>query len=1206
MYATPFAPHTSAVRSAPPQGKTTYPPQGRCPLSNRSMHIADKALVLSATDLSGYLACGHLTAQDLAVTQGASKPRKFDDPGAEVLRQRGHEHEERIVGAYEAEGLNVVRLTKPPWTPHDGGEPDAPPPWIEYAENTLEAMRGGADVIHQACFFDGRWLGLPDFLIKVPGQSTFGDWAYEVVDAKLSREAKVGAVLQICSYSEMLEGVQGVAPERMHLALGGLYGFEGEETSGPGGLPLETFRVADFAAYFRSVKRRFVQAIDEEPETYPEPCTHCTVCTWSQVCKARWRDDDHLSLVAGITRKQRGALEVLDVTTLESLAGLPLPPELRLEGVSDASYTKVREQARIQLEGRVAERPKYELLLNNEVDTGLLALPEPSPGDLFFDIEGDPHAFHHGLEYLLGYVDVDGAFTGLWALDPDAERAQFERFIDTVMERRERWQEMHVYHYAAYEQTAIKRLAGRYGTREEEVDQLLRGRVFVDLYRVVRQGLRASVESYSIKKMEPLYGFERDVELREAGSALANFEAWLQLGGAGDGGAAQSDLLQEIEGYNRDDCVSTLRLRAWLEERRPELEALLVREGLLMGVLPRLAAGDGEAPESVAEEADRVAELVAALTEGVSEEEGDRSPDEQARWMLAHMLSWHRREKKSMWWEYFRTLSLQGEDFIHDSKTLGGLESLGEAGRTNHAIIYRYRFPLQDFALRSGDKPRDPATEAGAGTVDAIDFDERTIDLRRGLRSEAPHPSDLIPFDDVPDKPLRAALLRLAAEIVDQGLDGATNQVAAALLRRHAPEAGQVDGAPLRRADETNLVVARRIATQLNRTVLPIQGPPGSGKTYLGARMVVSLLKAGKRVGVTATSHKVIVNLLNAVCEAAGEEGVSFRGVQKSKSKSACAADAIESTTSNAKVEKLVAEGEVDLVAGTVWLWAREEMAQSMDVLIVDEAGQMSLANVLAASGAAESIVLLGDPKQLEQPQAGTHPPGIGVAALEHLVGGHTLPEDRGLFLNETWRLHPDVCAFTSELYYEDKLSSRLGLTTQRLVGLESVAGAGLRFLPVEHSGNSSESAEEVDAVMNLVRRLFGSDPTWIDREGAERSLRLEDVLVVAPYNAQVVALKEGLPPGMRVGTVDKFQGQEAPLVIYSTASSSAADAPRGMEFLFNPNRTNVATSRARCVVVLVASPALLGPECKSVRQMELANGFCRFREMAEGVNGTA
>ncbi|MHB1191943.1 MAG: DEAD/DEAH box helicase [Longimicrobiales bacterium] len=329
-------------------------------------------------------------------------------------------------------------------------------------------------------------------------------------------------------------------------------------------------------------------------------------------------------------------------------------------------------------------------------------------------------------------------------------------------------------------------------------------------------------------------------------------------------------------------------------------------------------------------------------------------------------------------------------------------------------------------------------------------------------------------------------------------------------------------------------------------------------------------------MGVTATSHKVIVNLLNSVCAAAESEGVVVR------------------------VPVALGDG-ANLAAGTVWLWARPEMAGSVDVLFVDEAGQISLANVLAASRAADSIVLLGDPQQLEQPQKGVHPPGTDAAALEHLVGGATLSADRGLFLEETWRLHPDVCAFTSELFYEGRLTSRLELANQTVNGPAPFDGAGLRFVPVEHTGNSSESAEEVEVVRALIDELLASHATWVDSAGVQHPLRLSDVLVVAPYNAQVAALRAALPEGARVGTVDKFQGQEAPIVIYSTATSSAQDAPRGMEFLFSPNRLNVATSRARCLAVLVGSPELLGPNCGSVRQMRLANGVCRFGEMAGG-----
>jgi uncharacterized protein len=1150
------------------------------------MHLAGSNLIVSATDVSGYLPCPHLTTLERARARGERERPYFSDPGKDVLRERGKQHEADLLEGYRARGLEVVTIERPERVEDE----DRTAAWQARAESTLAAMRSGADVIYQGCLFDGRWLGLPDFLVKVELASELGPWSYEVVDAKLARSAKVGALLQICSYSEMLDRVQGGSPMLMHLALGGPHE---RHTKG-----VESFFVPWYAAYFRSVKRRFEAALADEPKTYPEPCTHCTVCDWAPVCELQWRDDDHLSLVAGITKKQRAALEERGAATLQQLAELPMPLEPALPAVSPRAFVKIREQARVQLEGRRERRAKHELIVGDagvEPGTGLLALPDPSPGDLFFDIEGDPHAYGDGLEYLFGWADVMGTYHGLWALTPEEERARFELFIDIVMGRLTLWPDLHIYHYAAYEPTALKRLAARYATREEVVDRLLRGGVLVDLYRVVRQGIRASVESYSLKKLEPLYSFQREVELRGASSALANFEAWLQMG-RGEGADA---LLQEIEGYNRDDCVSTLRLRNWLEDRRNDLESTLQDRGLLQGELPRPERRDPEPGEQTQEEDVRVRALMDALTASVPDDRAARSAEQQARWILAHLLSWHRREKKSMWWEYFRLRDMDDDELLHEPKALAGLEYEGVVGRDKKSLIHRYRFPAQDFGLRVGDEPRDPRTEKSAGTIVALDEDARMIDLKRGERNEAPHPGALIPFGEVPDKPLRASLLRLADDVVAHGLEGAENRAATDLLLGNPPRAGQKEGGLLQEDGESSLTAARRVVTRLDRTVLPVQGPPGSGKTYIGARMITQLIHDGKRVGITATSHKVIANLLKGVCAAAEERDLGFHGIQKADEGDAYAHARIEHTGTNERVAEALASGEADLAAGTVWLWARPEMAGAVDVIFVDEAGQMSLANMLAASGAAKSIVLLGDPRQLEQPQKGVHPPGTGVSALEHLVGNVPLDPDRGLFLNETYRLHPDVCRFTSELFYWGLLKSRYGLQHQSVDGPEPFQGTGLRFIPVEHTGNTSESEEEVRVVAELVDRLLRAEPMWTDHEEVRRPIRVQDVLVVAPYNAQVTALRAALPAGVPVGTVDKFQGQEAPIVIYSTATSTAQDAPRGMEFLFSPNRLNVATSRARCLVLWVGSPALLGPDCSSVRQMQLANGFCRFGEMA-------
>jgi uncharacterized protein len=395
---------------------------------------------------------------------------------------------------------------------------------------------------------------------------------------------------------------------------------------------------------------------------------------------------------------------------------------------------------------------------------------------------------------------------------------------------------------------------------------------------------------------------------------------------------------------------------------------------------------------------------------------------------------------------------------------------------------------------------------------------------------------------------------------------------------------------------------ARKLVQSLpvKASVLPIQGPPGSGKTFTGARMIVELARSGRRVGITAASHKVISNLLGEVCKVANELRVSLACVQKPNGDDGCQHKLVTLVDGKDAVLDALTTGSANVAAGSAWLWAREEMADSVDVLFVDEAGQMSLANVLAISPAATSIVLLGDPQQLDQPQKGVHPPGADVSALGHLLNGRaTISPDQGLFLTETRRLHPDICAFTSEIFYDGRLVSRPENAKQRLNTAGPLDGTGLRFVPVQHSGNQNESSEEVETVAALVTHLLESGATWTNKEGQTHPLRLENILIVTPYNAQLSALYERLPKGARVGTVDKFQGQEAPIVFYSMATSTPEDAPRGMEFLYSLNRLNVAVSRARCVAAIVASPPLFMVHCKTPRQMELANAFCRYLELA-------
>jgi uncharacterized protein len=393
-----------------------------------------------------------------------------------------------------------------------------------------------------------------------------------------------------------------------------------------------------------------------------------------------------------------------------------------------------------------------------------------------------------------------------------------------------------------------------------------------------------------------------------------------------------------------------------------------------------------------------------------------------------------------------------------------------------------------------------------------------------------------------------------------------------------------------------------RLALSLDETTLAIQGPPGSGKTHTGARMICELLHGGMKVGVCAQSHKVIRNLLEGVIDAS-ERRIVVQCMQKVSEESATPHQRITEVTDNDAARSALAAGKANIVGGTAWLWSREEFADSVDVLFVDEAGQMSLANALAIAPCARSVVLLGDPRQLEQPIQGLHPEGSAVSALEHVLEGKpTIAADRGLFLEETWRLPPKICRFTSEAFYEDRLRPNPVTMKQQLFGSDGFDGAGIWYVPVQHDANQSASREEVEAIAALVQDLLRGGVGWCDRKGERRALTLADILVIAPYNAQVADLTARLPAGARVGTVDRFQGQEAPVVVYSMTTSTPEDAPRGMEFLYSPNRLNVATSRAQCACIVIGNRRLFEPDCASPGQIRLANAFCRLLEVATEV----
>lgn len=1140
------------------------------------MYRDDATIRLSAGDLVNDLACPHLTKLNLDVISERRDAPFYPSLLLDQLRRRGLAHEAAYVEHLEQSGAQIARIEGV------GVDPES-------RAATVEAMASGTEIIFQGALGDGRWGGRPDILRRVEVPSRFGSWSYEVFDTKLARETKIGTMLQLCLYSDLLAVLQEREPEWMSVVAPWTE------------FKPQPYRVQDYAAYFRLVRSRLEAAVSDggRAATYPDPKTHCDVCRWNRECTDRRRSDDHLSLVAGISRLQIDELSKRGVESMEALARTALPLPWKPHRGAPASYERVREQARVQVEGRERSEPVYEPL-PVEPQAGLAALPEPSDGDIFLDFEGAPFVGRSGLEYLIGYSMVADPgkldYTGLWALSYEAEKRQFERFVDFVMERWKRYPDLHIYHYAHYEPSAMKRLMGRHATREDEVDRMLRGGLFVDLYRVVRRGLRVGAESYSIKDLEAFFGYQRGVPLRDADAAMYAITAPLELG---DPDAIAEDDIHSVEGYNRDDCEATYYLREWLETIREEL--------ILRGEpLRRPELLDGAPSEGVSDRQLEVEQLRQRLAGDVPADPGERSLEQQARWLLGNLLDFHRREGKATWWEFFRLHECGPEELFDEGSAFVQLEDDGPVPGSAGRSVRRYRMPPQELSVRGREQLYVPGeTERPIGDLVRIDPSGSAIEVRKRKSFASLHPDALIALQMVRTDVLEHSLLRLGESVASNGLARAADYPAATdILMRNAPRAG---AEPLRHVGEAALDAARRVVRRGNFGVLPIQGPPGAGKTYTAGRMIAEVVKQGRRVGITANSHRVIGNLLGSALEAADEADVQLDAVRKISSASQADVDdlRVELVETNPPVFNALEAG-CDLAAGTAWLWARPEAHHCVDVLFVDEAAQMSLANVLAISHAAPNIVLLGDPQQLDQPLQGSHPDGADVSALGHLLGAHeTIPADQGLFLEETWRLHPDICAFTSELFYENKLRSRPGLEQQRIVSPSPLvgggSGSGLRYLPIRHSGNQNSSDEEVAAIVQVVRSLLDSRSTWITQEGEEHALGLEDILIIAPYNAQVYKIQNALPAA-RVGTVDRFQGQEAPIVIYSMSTSTPDDAPRGMDFLYSLNRLNVATSRARCICLLIGSPELFEPECRSPQQMRLANAFCRYLELATEV----
>jgi predicted RecB family nuclease len=1115
---------------------------------------------LSPSIITGWLECEH------SLTLKVKGARGSDDfgPFADLIRAKGNAHESAVKERYERDGLRVQELpgkedqTFEEWASHT-------PPYLEQRD---------VDVLYQVPLVFQGIKGVADFLLRVTPQPGFSPW--EPVDAKLSRTAaKPGHLLQLCFYAEAVTALTGLPPEHIHVELGS--GVQ------------ETYRYEEFGPYWRRMRHVLGGLVDDSSPvslaTEPEPCNFCDFCDFRAKCEREWRGADSLVYVADLSKMDRRALKTAGVSTLAQLASGTTPSNV----LPDQRVERVTLQAALQAQARKHPEAKPPLRHIQPGDDptwghGYSLLPRPDAGDIFFDLEGHPFLTpEEGLFFLFGLLlqeEGEWVYQAYWAHDFDTQSQVADDIVELFTQRRHRYPGMHVYHYNHTERSALTAMTAGRPSAVMHFDNEQSG-MFIDLHTIVKNSFQIGIERYGLKQLEAVTGYQRVGEINKGAGAVLEYEEFVR--------DHNPDLLTPIAQYNENDVRSTKVLRDWLIDVRPA------------GAHWREAFIEPYETDQVLDE------TIAAL---LSHAEGTAAN------ILGDVLGYWRRESSAEVTPKFEMARQPVADLIDEPDYLAGIEiqSLDASPSPKKPDSTTYTadvtYPIQELSEKWSDlRPalliagREQRTSIGS--IAAIDRIARTATIKwTQANGEDPlFPISATQHTFMNSKGKIAAITDAATGLLTNSapLNPATEQFLLATPPRFLNDGGPADG-----LFSDDITAMQSWVTNMDNTLVAVQGPPGTGKTYRGSRLVRTLVKAGYRVGVMAPSHSAIDNFLEAVSKHFTEEGeqdllrVGHKISDKSQQR---LPDLITYGTDNPAFKN---PDKFNVIGGTSWLFTSKEVrSYGVDVLFIDEAGQVSLADAVAASLCAKNVVLLGDPQQLEQVSHAVHPGAANSTALEHILqGALTITPDRGVFIEETWRMHPEICAFISGQMYESRLRSHPSCALQQVAG----HGSGLRYMPVRHEGRSTHAIEEAEVVVAKIRELLGTN--WTDQEGNVQPLTVDDFMVVAPFNDQKDLIRGLLnddpltaPIAASVGTVDKFQGREAPVVFFSMATSSTEEISRGADFLFSRNRLNVAVSRARCLAYLVCTEELLGTRASKVDDMRLIGTLNAFVESATVLN---
>tara|TARA_S200000501_G_scaffold185657_1_gene174671 strand:+ start:353 stop:3760 length:3408 start_codon:yes stop_codon:yes gene_type:complete len=1135
------------------------------------MKITKNRFLISPGDLNNFVACKFTIKNEIKFhnKEISKSEEKVND---KLWKKMGIEHEKKYLQILKDKYKKSISIKS------DLDEKNR-------FDETLRAMEEGYELIYHAYLVDGELRGEVDFLIKCSTPSKFGDYSYEVYDTKITRNLRPRHLTQITAYSDMVGKIQKVLPDKMYL-------IDGSDEE-------HAFKTIEYIDLFNHGKKEFLKFLSNvnKEKIYPEKCSYCNLCDWRDVCDKIWEDDNYVNLVAGSNKSQIEKLKKNKVKTVEQLAKTKLlATDLK---INTESFDKIKSQAQLQEEKRKTGEDKI-IFLDPDFGKGFYKLPKPDDGDVFFDIEGFPR-IDRPFEYLHGlYYKEKGKlkFKDLWAkkFDRESEKNIFIELINFFEKHFEKHPNAHIYHYAPYEKRAIRELAAAYSAEFPKGDivndNLLRKEKYVDLFNIVKQCIRTSEKDMSLKSIEKFYNFERKADIVKADDSVIKYDNWIAT--------KDEKNKKDIINYNEEDCISTYYLREFLVKNKPENINWFLKPEPIKKEDQETHKYRRKTPNKLSRE-----EVELDLNNRL--EKKKNKSNESFVENLKNFIGFHWKSNKPEFWEVFDRAEKTHLELEDDTECIANCVLIDDKPQTtDDGFIYSYRFNDQNYKLKEGKAAFDAHQIKGVGTIYSIEekFPDKNIVkiFVSKKRKNVEMPSLLTLGNNTPPQVHQhdQALNKFLNDYIDN--DGKNYKSIMDMLERNTPDIkGVKRGSNLIDEQKDLISQSSEIVQNLNNSYLSIQGPPGTGKTYSSASIIIELMKAGKKVGVTSNSHEAIKTLLIAVEQQAEKQNFKFSGMRKARSSDKYDWKFIKDITTG----KPLNFDDYLLYAGTSWFFVDPRMNKTLDYLFIDEAGQVTLGTTIANATAAKNLVLIGDQMQLSQPMRAKHEGYAKLSSLDFVLENNdTIPPDKGIFLNITRRLNKKICNYISTSFYDSRLTSD-PITETRSVNLklDPIKDEGLFYVPIEHSGCSQRSDEEADLIEKTYNRIIKKEFKVGKKLGKISS---KDIMVVAPYNAQANNIRERLKKkndDVRVGTIDLFQGQEAKVVLISMTTSDVESLPRHKDFFFSRNRLNVAISRAECVAIIIFNENLLLASASSIKEMKLMNSFCKLLRFKTNYN---